>query len=230
LKTTLFAGYTMKHELLLYMGKILHHLGAKTLIVDATANQHYRNIVPVIQSRETLTEYDGFDVAFSLFSYEQAESRLREMNEQIEAYDYLLIDMDSSCHIHSWGSWDQCYLVTGLDRNSMTVNAAMLESLCTDEAFGQIHIVLYPFVECSVGLRDIKASLGHLPAEWGETFYFLLDERDYAVGISNQYCSRISLKGLSRHTKKGLSEMCRLISGEERSAVKKAIRLAERRK
>ncbi|MDQ0110658.1 hypothetical protein [Paenibacillus harenae] len=230
MKTILFAGYPAKHELLLYMGKLLASLGARTLVVDATLRQSYKYIVPAIKDTHDLTEFEGFDVAFSLHTIHEAKSCLSQKDERLEAYDYILVDMDTEQHLHAWDKWHQQYLISGLDRVSLATNALMLEAYFSKESTGRFHTVVYPYVHGDVDESHIQSELQQYPAEWGETVTFLLDERDCEVGIKNQLYNRISMKGLSRHTRKSLASLCRLVSGEAAGNIRKAFRQAERRR
>lgn len=229
----LFAGACDKHDLLLYISKIVGKAGQKVLLIDATRNQKYKFVVPLTKEDARLTEFDGFDVALGFYTFDELKDYLLNTGETIEAYDMLLIDTDEQNSVNAWGNYDHRLLFTNFERYTISNNVLLLESFFQERPTEMLLFeqVIYPYVECRMDASDLEATLDHLPIRFGDNPYeFWMDEVDYSVGVMNQYESRLTFKRLSRSSKRRLKEICQAISGLNARSINSALRQAERGK
>lgn len=245
MKKILFIGACDKSELLMYCAKIMSKAEWQVLIVDATLQQRYSYMIPEFESKQLITECNGFDVATNFHSscaagetyYEALNTELRQEQKSLSTYDFLLIDTDTQLFlepdsIQQWGMMDQHVLVSNADRYTISCNLAMLEvylgRMQTELIpFTEIH---YPFVETIVDPEYLRSTLSHLPIMFEEEreFLFYLDERELALKSQMQFESEFRLKSLTRATKRNLLQVLRIWTEASPKQLQGALKLAER--
>jgi hypothetical protein len=233
MKTVQLIGACEKHDLLLYTAKLLGSSGARVLVADHTLTGNYAYIVPMTKENAVITEYDGFDVALGVGSLGQLEEALAEVGESIDLYDYLLIDSDTYAGEGAWGIPDHLYLVSGFGRYTVRKNVSIMEQYSAEvsEDRVRLQLIVSPYADCGLSVGDLKAEFDHLPLRWDETHYeFWHDERDYAVGIANQYRERMTLRGLTRQTRTQLRELAASIADWDRKTANRVYRKAGKRR
>jgi hypothetical protein len=227
----LFLGDLNKSDLLVYIAKVLTAAGKKVLLVDATTEQKYFLSFPVADPEETITEFNGFDVARSCRTFKDLQDMFKDRNEQLDAYDFLLIDSNDPDNVTAWGEISQHLLVTNFERYTIDQNVELLERYLALRSGNSVlfGLIIYPYVDFELDEDFLKSTLSHLPIAWYEdTFLFPLDEVDYEVRVMNQHENRMRIRRLSRRFRRALTLVCTFLIGEPQSAVRKAIRKAGR--
>lgn len=216
----LFIGACDKSDLLIYISKILTTGGYKVLLLDATYSGIYQYAVSQV-SKLKICEHDGFDIAtgFDGFAYD-------------ESYDYVLIDIDHESLLPHIGEFESCVLVANYERRTIVMNQLLLKTLHELHAHRTLSLckVIY-HTDCHLDEAYLDTTLDSLAVTWIEptvTFYY--DEYDYAVKLSNQFASKVKLKGLSRSYRRNLLELTRSVSGLEEKLLRKTLNNAIRRK
>ena len=114
-----FIGAYDKTDLILYVAKIIAELNKSVLVVDASALQKARYIVPCIApSKSYITEYEKIDVAVGFKNIDQIQKYLSV--DKLE-YDVVLIDVDEHESFQNFEmiKANKNYFVTGFDSYSL---------------------------------------------------------------------------------------------------------------
>ncbi|TVX85620.1 hypothetical protein [Paenibacillus agilis] len=233
MKRILFVGACEKSDLLVYISKVLTTAGHKVLLIDATMLQRYFYSIPAISLETKLTEYDGFDVIRDCIDYRDVETCFANNKEDLEAYDFVLIDTDCEAAVSNWGDLDMQFIVSNFERYTVEKNERLLNAFFADreKSLTEFELIIYPFVKCNLDEKYPIQNLDHFPISWSEEpFEFYLEESDYIVRVNNQHDSRVSIKKSSRYTKNEIMAICQLISGQSQKEIKTAFRAAERNK
>ena len=87
-----FIGAYDKIDLIVYIAKVLTELEKKVLVIDATAKQKARYIIPTINPTVMyVTEYEEIDIAVGFNNMEDIEKYLGVNENQKLEYDYILM-------------------------------------------------------------------------------------------------------------------------------------------
>ncbi|CCC86263.1 hypothetical protein PPM_p0113 (plasmid) [Paenibacillus polymyxa M1] len=238
----LFIGATDKTDLLFYISKVLATVGKRVLIVDATDQQKHSYSIPHITKGNLITEYDGFDVATGFEKqnkgiHEILQHYLKNKNERLESYEYILLDTDSEEFLSEvpkapWNDVHSHVLITNCERFTIERNVEILEFYVKGHDDIPFVRVQYPFVDSHVKEDYLNSVLSHLKIQFDEDreFEFYYDEVNYATKVNNQFESRVYLKSLSRQAKKALYELIKTITTEDSNTIKAAFKIAEKGK
>lgn len=211
----LFLGACDKSDLLIYLSKLFAAAGYKVLLIDATLNGIYQYAVSSMDEL-TIAEHDGFELANSFID-----------DEQLEAYDFVLVDMDHPIQRRELvKDYDEYVLVTNFERRTIVQNQALMDKFFMGR-YGQtidFSKVIY-HVDCQLDEAYIDSSLAAFPISWKEPALLIrFDEVDYAVKLDNQFRSRVELNRLSRNYRKMLLELADRIARTDKRTLKKALK------
>ena len=190
MKKISFIGVYDKIDLILSVAKVLTVAGRKVLVVDTTAKQKSRYVVPVINpTKSYITEFEGIDVAVGFDSIDNIKQYLSlEENEKLE-YDVILIDADSYDKIVEFNIQDseKIYYVTSFDAYSLKKGIELLNQL-------QIPMHMTKLFFSKEMLKEESEYFDYLAlgvkAEWSDDkLYFLLENGDQAAICENQRLS-----------------------------------------
>jgi len=214
MKTIGFLGGYDKIDLLIYIAKILTLANKRVILIDTTASQKAKYVVPSIDPSKTyITEFQGFDVAVGFNSIEDiAEYSGRNIGN---LYDIALLDIDSSDMFKNFYAENNYknYFVSAFDLYSIKkgmeiLNACEQPIKITKVLFSanmkkeESEYLDYLSRECKVEWNDIVIDF---PIELGI----------YSVSIGNQMTSRIRFKKLSNYYKKSLQYLMEVIFEED---------------
>jgi len=219
---------------MLYLCKILATSGKRVLLVDGTLQQKYGYGVGEEHHSLRITEFEGFDIACHFVTSAAVESHLEASGEGMEAYDYVLYDMETS-HFASrelWLTADIRVWVSDYERYNLERGKGWLrrlleeQSLPTELSFQRI---LINAVDCKLEERYLWAYLEGSPFVWtGESLMLPWDELTAAVKLENEHHRRVRLGSLSRSYKKSLCRLFEQLTGWESVRSRRAIKEAER--
>lgn len=213
-------GACDKSDLLIYISKILTACGYRVLLIDATSNQMYQYAVSHISNMK-LSEHDGFDIASGVME-----------EDQYEIYDYVIIDIDDPAQMLNYKEFQSCILVTNYEKRTIVQNQLLIDQFVRTQNNETIemHKVIY-HVDCHMDEVYIDSTLEAFPITWlDQAIIIHHDEYDYAVKLSNQYKSRVNLKGLSRSYKRMLIELLVRVSNLQAKPLRKALKYVIRGK
>lgn len=224
-----FIGSYDKADFIIYIAKILANIGKKVLVVDSTALQKTRYIVPTMKApKEYITTYEDVDIAVGFQTFEQIKHyKALEKTEELE-YDYCLLDIDSYRGYYYFGikTEDKKYFVTSFDVYNLKRGLQVFRKL---EAPVQVTKVLFSkdvLAEEDTYLNYLSRGL---KIRWNSNIlYFPFERGDQNAIFSNQRTGRIQLRGLSTDYIEGISFIAEEISGENQSNIRKAVKMMEK--
>ena len=224
-----FIGSYDKADFIIYIAKILANMGKKVLVVDSTALQKTRYIVPTMQApKQYITTYEGVDVAVGFQSFDQIRHYTGMEKGQAFDYEYCLLDIDSYRGYYYFGikTDDKKYFVTSFDIYNLKRGLQVFRKL---EAPVQVTKVLFT----KDMLDEEDQYLNHLSRglkiRWNSNIlFFPFETSDQNAIFSNQRTGRIGLRGLSSQYIDGISYIAEEISGMSQSDIRKAVKMMER--
>lgn len=122
MKKIVFIGGFDKLDLIQYVAIVLHNVGKKVLLVDATRMQKSRYITPAIDNtkKQYITTTQGVDLAVGFRDYAEL---IEHGSLTEESYDYMFLDVDSYKALHTFklAEDDLVFLTTTFDIYSLKV-------------------------------------------------------------------------------------------------------------
>ncbi len=212
MKTVGFLGGYDKIDMMLYIARILTVAQKQVLLIDATATQKARYVVPTIDSGQTyITNFVGFDVAVGFNDIEEIEQYLgKSLN-----YDIVLMDIDTPEAFRNFEAYDndKNYFVTAFDLYSLKKGLEILNA-CNET------IELIKVIFSNTMSKEENQYLDYLSSSykvvWNENIInFPIEFGSYSVAMDNQTTARIKIKGLSEQYKKSLNYLISFILDDE---------------
>lgn len=226
-----FLGAYDKTDFIMYVSKIISLTGKKVLVIDSTANEKARYIVPVINpTKSYVTEFEKIDVAVGFDNYTDIKRYLGISEQKELEYDVILLDIDSDKMYEAFNV-EECnkkYFVTSFDLYSLKKGLEILSRINRPMELTKILFAKDILKEDDDYLNFL--SLG-MKIKWSDyIIYFPIDNGDQSVIIENQRVSRIGIKKLSSQYREGLEYIVQDILSDEvsQSEIKKAFKLIEK--
>lgn len=243
MKRWIFTGKSDKRDLLLYMCKVLTAAGRRVLLVDATEGRKYRYSISSTKGDVPTVEFNGFDVAlgltwnelYSLDTLRQHCHHYGITSDYGKDYDYVLYDMESLTLSTSelWLHADQVLWVTSFDRYEVESSAEWFRRLFMNwpQLDGiRIRPVYIRTVESYLHEDYIIAFMEGLPINWEpDAIWVPWDETNVAAQLENEHSGLLSMKRISRSYRRAILGLLHILMEEDKVAVKRALRIAERR-
>ena len=225
MKKIAFIGGYDKTNLILYIAKILTVLGKKVLFVDTTLTKKTKYVLPKMgKTANYITTYERIDIAIGFENLEQIE----KYNESRFNYDYILIDIGSPVNYRNYKikNSDMHLFVTGFDLYSLRRGVNIFKALLAETEIKKIYFSQNMTKEEDEYLNYIVTN--ELVVWNKEIIYFPIDLQDMETINQNERMSRIQFKGLTTTYLDSLQYITEIISGEDRSRVKKAIKFVDK--
>ena len=91
-------GYMDKYDFVINLARTINIMDKSVLVVDATLDQKLKYVVPALDNvgRSYVTQYNNIDFAVGFNSMHDVENYMIEQGININLYDHILIDIDSS--------------------------------------------------------------------------------------------------------------------------------------
>jgi hypothetical protein len=224
-----FIGSYDKADMLLYIAKIISIMGKKVILIDASALQKTRYIIPTMQAeKQYITTFENVDVAIGFQTLDEIKKYKGLGDKEELEYDYALLDIDSYRGYYYFGVKQETpkYFITSLDLYSLRRGLQVFRRL---EAPVDVTKILFT--------KEIRKEeneyLNHLSKglkiKWNEDIiYFPFESGDQDIIYSNQRTGRIRIKGLSTQYIDGILYIVEGITGASQGEVSKASKILER--
>ena len=229
MKKVAFIGSFDKADMIIYAAKILTLMGKSVLVVDSTALQKTRYIIPSMEaSKQYITTYEKIDIAIGFENLAQIkEYKTNETKEEFN-YDYVLLDIDN----YKWYVYfgvkpdDKHFFITSFDLYCLRRGLQVFRRL---ENPVEVTKVLFT----KEMLPEEEQFLAHLSKglkiKWdNDVIYFPFELGDQNAIFSNQRSGRIRMRGLSQTYVDGIMYMVEELSGASSGDVRKAAKNIER--
>lgn len=235
-----FVGNIDKTDLVMYVARMLVQLGKKTVFIDATTNQKTRYIIPTIGNMEDQNQYviehDGVEFAIGFSNMLELKKYFLSKGEDFTEFEYVLVDADTNemCEEYDLKSANNLFFVSSYDKYHIAKSIELLKYMCAmkrsvdTEAQLVLTKLLYYSDVNTADSQYIDILTENLPLLWAHnTINFPYDQGDLSVNIQNQYSSKIDFRGLSKMYKEAVIEVTSLITGDEKSALRKVVKNIE---
>lgn len=193
----------------------------KVLLIDATATNRARYIVPSISPTQFyITEYQGIDVAVGFKTLQELHQYLKT-NEL--PYDFVLFDVDSYVKFERFNiaEVDKKFFVT--DFNTYSLKRG-LEIIGKREEKIEMTKVLFSGKMLKAEEDYLNFLSVNYSVKWDkDKIYFPYDCEDMMAIMENQRISKITLKNLSMEYKEGLFHITQQILQEAKHSDLKRI-------
>lgn len=235
-----FVGNIDKTELVMYISKVLAQLGKKTIFIDATTNQKTRYVIPTIGNMEEqnqyVVEHDGVEFAIGFSNMLELKKYFLSKGEDFTEFEYVLVDADTNemCEEYDLKSANNLFFVSSYDKYHIVKGIELLKYMCAakrsvdTEAQLVLTKLLYYSDVNTADSQYIDILVENLPLLWAHnTINFPYDQGDLSVNIQNQYSRKIDFRALSKMYKDAVIETVSVVTGDEKSALKKVIKNIE---
>lgn len=223
-----FVGSYDKTDMLLYMAKLLTIVNKKVIVIDTTALQKSRYVVPTMQAlKKYITTFQGVDVAIGFENFEDIKEYQKE-NGQVEEYDYILIDIDSPRGYKNFAinPAEKHYFVTSFDLFCLKRGLQVFKMLNAPVKVTKVLFTKDIFASEDEYLNYLSSTL---KIKWNkEIVFFPFETDDQNAIFANQRSSRIRIKGLSMQYIDSLVFIIEDFSGIPEKSIRKAIKILEK--
>lgn len=234
MRTWIFAGICDKSDLLMYLCKILTHSGKRVLLIDAAEAGKYTHCTGRLDSRMSVTEFAGFDVACGYESYTELKHYLIEAVEP--EYDCIIIDAEKDYFLDpvDWETADAKIWVSSFEITGLIRAAGWLEELSmkiNEKGLPEFHRVYLNVVEDLTDDGYIESYMSRVQIRWmDDPIRIPWDELTFALKIENEHTGRLRIKPLSRRYKRALTELIQRLTEIGNRQIRRSFRQAERRR
>lgn len=225
MKKIAFIGGYDKTNLILYISKILTVLGKKVLFVDTTLTKKTKYVLPKMgKGVNYITTFERIDIAIGFENLEQIE----KYNLSRLDYDFIMIDIDSPVNYRNYkiSNEDEHFFVTGFDIYSLRRGINVFKAFLKDTKLTKVY-----FSQNMTKAEDdyLNYLNNNEFAKWNEEIiYFPINMQDMEIINQNERMAKIKFKGLTTTYFDSLQYMTEIISQEDKSKVKKAMKFVDR--
>lgn len=225
-----FIGAYDKANLIMCLAKILSMKNKRVLIVDTTAEQKFRYIVPTLEpTMMYVTTWEEIDVAVGFRKMEHIYDYIG-IAEGSEEYDVVLMNIDSPSTLESMQAEKNdinCF-VTAMDLYSIRKGIEIFSNIKQPMRLVKI-IFSKQMNEADNQYIDYLASEAKMQWDEKQIFFPLILDDKY-VEMDNQLIYRLGLKSMSSLYKDSLAQLTGMLFGNEikEQDAKKTIKALER--
>ena len=224
-----FIGSYDKADMIIYIAKVLTLMGKTVLVVDSTALQKTRYIVPAMEaSKQYITTFEKIDIAIGFENLAQIkEYKTAETKEEFN-YDYVLLDIDSYKGYVYFGVQpeDKHFFITSFDLYCLRRGLQVFRRITAPLEVTKVLFTKEMLPEEEQYLEHLSKNL---KIKWdNDVIYFPFELGDQNAIFSNQRSGGIRMRGISQTYVDGIIYMVEELSGASTNDVKKAARNIER--
>lgn len=208
-----------KYEIILYLSRILYHLGKKVLLVDyAESEALFQSISrpDILRDENKYINYGGIDFI---------QGKYYKINSE-EVYDYILIDFGYYAENSLLSQCEKVMFVTDLQLHNVK---RIKHITCNDRV--EKYLIIKDVFPCKIKPVYIYKQLSNLMIEEQHVYVLYQDTIDMKYRIQSQYDLKFSFPKLSKPTKFFLQDFILNVSDNfSRKQLRIAYRKAERGK
>lgn len=225
-----FIGAYDKANLIMCLAKILAMKNKKVLIIDTTAEQKLKYIVPTLEPTMTyITTWQDIDVAVGFKKIEQLYEYVGTSEETIE-YDVILMNIDSSDAVENMRVQENdinCF-VTAMDLYSIKKGIQIFKDF--DKPMSLVKIIFSrEMTEADNEYIDYLAIEAKMQWNQKQVFFPLILDDKY-IEMDNQLIYRLGLRTISSLYKDSLATLIGMLFENEikEQEAKRVIKMLER--
>lgn len=229
MKKILLLGTKDKSDLAMYLGMILAKNGLSTLLVDTTSKKRYLQAYTRFEYDDELHFYDFFDVDIAATkSWNELESVTHKSNEELQKYDFILVDIEEEAIVSHWNDFDYRYYVGNHEKLTLIEDADLITRFLDEHAAEKEFNKIVFSLESDVDEEYLEQMIdGEI--KWSlDDFEIPYDEFDLRNKVNMQYNMQPTFKKLSKDYKDTLASIVTAISGYHRKDTKQAMKQLER--
>ena len=225
-----FIGAYDKANLIMCIAKILTMKNKRVLIIDTTAEQKFRYIVPTLEPTMTyITTWEEIDVAVGFNKLEHIYDYIG-ISEETAEYDVILMNIDNPNTLESMEAEKNdinCF-VTAMDLYSIRKGIEIFHNIRRPMRLAKI-IFSRQMNEADNEYIDYLAAEAKMQWDEKQIFFPLILDDKY-VEMDNQLIYRLGLKSMSSLYKDSLAQLTSMLFGNEikEQDEKKTIKALER--
>ncbi|MGN0243130.1 MAG: hypothetical protein ACI4CT_03600 [Lachnospiraceae bacterium] len=202
-----------KYDIMLYLSRILYHLGQRVLLLDQSMEHGLRYSIPETGFCEgRIVDYRGIDFGMNL-----------PMEVYISEYDYILADFGFNLEHQDIVLCTEIYIVSDMQLHHIK-SLSQLHLMNTQNRY----LILKDRIPYKVRDEYVYEELGPLMLNENNSYSVYMNERDYQSRLNCQYDDSVPLKNVSKHIKNLLYDI--LLLDFDKSKIDIAYYLAERGK
>lgn len=205
-----------KYELILYLSRILFHLGKKVLLVDYSESEALYQCIPIPEilcENDVNIDYRGIDFI---------QGQYFNLNKQ-QQYDVILMDLGFGDERKSLPQCTKIMYVTDLQLH----NVRRIKNLVYAEDIDK-YLIIKDVFQCKIKPEFILTQLDE-EIDMGHVYILYQDTLDSKYKIQSQYNLKFSFGKLSRPTKFFLKDFTRQLNNNlDEKRLNNAYRKAER--
>lgn len=224
-----FIGSYDKTDMITYVARLLTIMGKNVLIIDSTALQKTRYIIPTMQAeKQYITTFDRIDIAIGFENIEQIKDYKKNEEDSDFNYDYIIVDIDSYRGYHNFNikTEDKKFFVTSFDIYCLRRGLQVFRKL---ESVTPVTKVLFTKDMLAAEDEYLNYISRGLKIKWSsDIIYFPFEGGDQSTIFANQRTGKIRIKGLSSQYIDGVTYIVGEISNEKPGAIRKALKILER--
>lgn len=205
-----------KYELILYLSRILYHLGKKVLLVDSSESEALYQCIPIpntLREDNSYVDYRGIDFIRGQYSN-------RDIQQQ---YDVVLMDLGYKDEHQNLSQCTKLLYVTDLQLH----NVKRVKSMNYIEDVDK-YIVIKDVFPCKIKPEYVMEQVGQV-LDKSHVYVLYQDTLDLKYKVNSQYNNRYNFGKLSKTTKFFLKEIIKQMDHNlDEKILNNAYRKAER--
>ncbi len=208
-----------KYEIILYLSRILYHLGKKVLLVDYAETEALYQSIPIPESLKEENNY----IHYSGIDFIQGKYYKRNKKEK---YDYILIDFGYDTENIILSQCEKVLFITDLQLH----NIKRIKNISYN-GNGEKYLIIKDVFPCKIKPEYIQEQLSNLMIEEQQVYILYQDPIDMKYRIQSQYDLNFSFPKLSKPAKSFLQDLIiKLNVNINKKELKNAYHMAERGK
>lgn len=226
LKKIMFVGSKNKTDLVMYLGLILKKMGYKTVIADATQKKTYLRSYTRYVDQNTL--YNFFDLEIApANNLQELKKAMKDSNEDLNLYEYMLVDIDHIPEQFDWGEMDEYYYVADYEKVTLLDDKQLIEAFLTTTDKQLLFNKVVFELPSNIDSNYLDQLFNH-KVKWSTTYELPFDELDIANKVKMQYDMKPTFKSLSKEFNNMLALMITILSGHHEKDAKQAMKQIEK--
>lgn len=199
-------GYVNKSDFIINLAKVLTIMEKRVLVIDATIENRLKYTLPTIENDKQayITSFDEVDYAVGFAANEEITKYLSYDENQIPAYDYILMDIDNALSLEKFkvDTLNSIYLFMEYRNMSIQRNVEILKAIINLKSIEKeipITKVLYRTYLTRVSEKYYESKIEDLNIQWtAEPYEFAYEDQDRIADIESEQSGYVQI---SKHTR-----------------------------